>query len=414
MNKKVYVLGGGTMSHVRNHMALCAPAYGNTARTLKSMCDMCFTGMDTELHLTKMAGGTLETNQDVESLVDDIILENTTKIIFFNVALCDFDGKVGLTPSGKYSKRLESRLGVHSMHLLPSEKIIKKIRAKRKDIFLVAFKTTCGATEDEQYFKALRLMKDNSCNLVLVNDTLTRNNMIVTPEEGVYKYQTDRMGALSDLVYMAYMRTHLSFTRSTVVAGEPVPWNDSQIPDSLRGVINHCVSEGAYKRFRGATTGHFAYKVDDNTFLTSIRKTDFNDIASNGLVKVVTDGPDNVLAYGHKPSVGGQSQRIIFNTFSGLDCIVHFHCPLKEGYDVKIPIRSQFEFECGSHECGKNTSDGLEEVEKGIWCVMLDHHGPNIVFNQDIDPQRVITFIDKNFDLKGTTHGFSKEVINFE
>jgi hypothetical protein len=35
-------------------------------------------------------------------------------------------------------------------------------------------------------------------------------------------------------------------------------------------------------------------------------------------------------------------------------------------------VRSQRPFECGSHQCGRNTSDGLREIEDGIWAVMLD------------------------------------------
>ncbi|MGK3945590.1 class II aldolase/adducin family protein, partial [Streptomyces caeruleatus] len=91
---------------------------------------------------------------------------------------------------------------------------------------------------------------------------------------------------------------------------------------------------GAYKPFNGVTVGHFACKVDDNTFLTSIRKTNFNDLSKVGMVKIVTDGPDTVLAYGAKPSVGGQSQRIIFKDHPNYDCVVHFHCPIKSSSKV--------------------------------------------------------------------------------
>jgi hypothetical protein len=36
---------------------------------------------------------------------------------------------------------------------------------------------------------------------------------------------------------------------------------------------------------------------------------------------------------------------------------------------------------------------------------MLDEHGPNIVFNRNINPQRVISFIDTFFDLSQKTGG---------
>jgi hypothetical protein len=120
-----------------------------------------------------------------------------------------------------------------------------------------------------------------------------------------------------------------------------------------------------------------------------------------GLVKVESTGPNDVVAYGSKPSVGGMSQRIIFSEHPEMDCIVHFHCPPFAGVDVST--RAQKNLECGSHECGKNTSNGLKEVIPGIKCVYLDNHGPNIVFNHNIDPQLVIDFIDQHFDLHRST-----------
>ena len=69
-----------------------------------------------------------------------------------------------------------------------------------------------------------------------------------------------------------------------------------------------------------------------------------------------------------------------------------------------IPVISQREYECGSHECGKNTSTGLKQFGN-LSCVMLDNHGPNIVFHHSIDPQEVIDFIRNNFDLSQKTGG---------
>jgi hypothetical protein len=138
--------------------------------------------------------------------------------------------------------------------------------------------------------------------------------------------------------------------------------------------------------------------------LTSIRKTNFNDIEKNGLVKIETDGPDRVIAYGAKPSVGGQSQRIVFAEHPDCDCILHFHCPLRPDSRDKVPTVSQREYECGSHQCGQNTSNGLAKFGN-LYAVYLDNHGPNIVFNKDIDPMEVISFIEENFDLEDKTGG---------
>lgn len=405
-NKTVHIFGGGTFSPIRNHMALCAIAYGTTARRLKELCAERFKTMDVHLHLTKMAdpSGTLETNNDIEYRTLQLKEDFNTKVIFMNAALCDFDGQIGDVKSGRYSERLKTKEGEQTMVMTPAKKILKQIREGRKDIFLVAFKTTCGATEQEQYLAGLELMKKNSCNLVLANDTMTHVNMIITPEEARYHVTKSREEALVNLVDMAFYRSHLSFTRSTVVAGEPISWNSDQVYSSLREIVNYCISSNAYKPFNGATVGHFACKIGENEFLTSIRKSNFNDLEKNGLVRVLTDESDTVTAYGAKPSVGGQSQRIIFSEHNDYDCIVHFHCPLKPENKLGIPVISQREWECGSHQCGVRTSENLKRIGN-LSVVMLDNHGPNIVFHHDIDEQEVIDFINNNFDLSLKTGG---------
>lgn len=407
--KQVIIFGGGTFSYVRSHLSLATPAFGKTAKYIFNISTRWFDNMHIRMCLTKMADSksNIITNDDVNDVVEKMIQDNTVKVVFFNVALCDFDGQIDSVESGKYAERLETCNGSLIMKLTPSEKIIKKIREKRKDIFLVAFKTTAGADQATQYAKGLNLLKASSANLVLANDLVTRSNMIITPEEGVYCSTINRADALEELIKMAWHRSHLSFTRSTVVDGQPIPWNDNRVYPSLRTVVDYCIKKGAYKKFRGVTTGHFACKIGKGEFLTSIRKTSFMDIDKNGMVHVKTDGDDRVISYGAKPSVGGQSQRIIFDKLNDTDCIVHFHCPLKPNNPDPIIIRSQKEYECGSHECGQNTADGLTK-HGNIYAVMLDKHGPNIVFSHSIDPQEVIDFIGRNFDLDKSTSGFEK------
>ncbi|HYD93282.1 MAG TPA: class II aldolase/adducin family protein [Candidatus Paceibacterota bacterium] len=412
--KQVHVVGGGTVSHVRPHLALSAPAYGGTARKLAELCKAHDETMGVQLHLTKMADHTsrVETNDDLREFALALVDDPRTKIVFWNPAVVDFDGHVG---NGVEKKRLRTTLpdgktvGYYDMVITPTDKIVSILRqgsegrTPRKDIFLVAFKATAGETAEEQYRQGLDMLKRVSANLVLANDVETGRNMIITPEEACYSDTFDRDAALRELVEMAYLRSHLTFTRSTVVAGEPVPWDSSLVPATLRTVVDYCIGKSAYKRVRGVTAGHFAVKLDEQTFLTSRRKTDFNDMKNVGLVKVKTDGPDSVIAYGSRPSVGGQSQRIVFKEHPDTDCIVHFHCPKKEGSPV--PTVSQREYECGSHECGKNTSRGLTRFGN-LYAVYLDHHGPNIVFSKDIDPQEVIDFIEEHFDLSLKTGGY--------
>jgi hypothetical protein len=435
---KIHIIGGGTLSHVRNHLALAAPAFGTTARELahkfasndpgkantdpQGGWDEMVWANDYYLHLTKMADPTskLVTNDDVAALLNTLIADPETRVIILNAALCDYNGfilendpenstfsnKKKITLSGSHDIRLKTSDGNQEMKLVPADKLVGSIRKVRKDIFVVAFKTTTGATSDEQYKIALNALKRDSVNLVVANDTVTRNNMIVAPEETRYFETTNRDEMLDGLVKMVLARSTNTFTRSTVIdEGTSVPWDSDLIPDNLRKVVNHCINRGAYKPFRGVTAGHFAVKLDEGRVLTSKRKRNFNNLSDEGLVLVEYEDDTKVIAHGAKPSVGGQSQRIVFREHPELDCIVHAHVPLKENPRDFVNIASQMEYECGSHNCGANTSRNLRPYSNDIHAVMLDNHGPNIVFNRNTPAAEVIDFIEANFDLEKKTGG---------
>lgn len=423
-----HVLGGGTVFHVRPHLALSAPAYGETARRIAEILERDH-GERPVLHLTRMAGGRkdLETNADVARLLDELIQDRNTGVIYMSAAPCDFEGSLAQEAiavsepwssagplisdgvAGKHLPRLRSDRD-HYLELTPAAKVINKIRKSRKDIFLVGFKTTAGFGPQAQYEAGLTLLKKASCNLVLANDVHTRHNMVITPEQARYHETVNRDEALSGLVDMAVRRSKLRFTRSTVVDGEPIPWLDERIPQNLRTVVDYCIEAGCYKPFLGSTVGHFAVKLGPGRFLTSRRKTNFNNLYAKGegLVFVELDGDDQVIAHGSRPSVGGQSQRIVFAEHPDTDCIVHFHGKLKP--DSTVPVRSQRGLECGSHECGQNTSSGLQRfgigAEQHLYAVMLDKHGPNVVFGRHVDPELVQAFITQNFQLGVTTDAF--------
>lgn len=173
----IHIFGGGTVQHVRNHLALCAPAYGHTARVLAEQLQG-----KAELHLTRMADqkSVMETNEDVLLRLKVLLDNPETRAIVFNVAMCDYQGQIGDVISGKYAQRLHSREGAQSMVLTPTTKLLEHIKWRRPDVYLVGFKTTAGANEAEQHLAADRQIRDTGADLVVANDTLTRQNLLVT------------------------------------------------------------------------------------------------------------------------------------------------------------------------------------------------------------------------------------------
>jgi hypothetical protein len=377
--REIHIFGGPTAESKNEN-----PLSAKVASRIGELTQVFLPGLDTRMHLTDQAGGELgiETDEDLYKAAHEVAAHYPTKMVYW---LPD-------SPSQQEIASMFRRESVDGM-------------APRKDIFLIGMTATKGAAGTDQFDKGLNFVKNASANLALTHDYGSQNSMVVAPEESRYEESTELDVTLQGLLEMSYLRSQLTFTRSTVIDGKPVDWKAPEVYTTLRDVVNFCIEKGAYKPFLGVTAGHFACKVGDNEFLTSRRKTNFNNLPTTGLVKVVTDGPDQVVAMGGKPSVGGQSQRIVFENHPERDSIVHFHCPPKPG--SKVPVVSQREYECGSHECGQNTSEGLALVDDGIEAVMLDNHGPNIVFHHEEDPEKIKEFIQDNFDLTKKTGGYA-------
>ena len=440
------------MVHVTPHFSLCAPAYGKVGDDLSEALVLPLMDRDLqyEIHVlpTRMALSTvqdyrcykkfesiyknaglkhLETNDDLSQLVDYLIAQDDTRCIVMAAAVCDFKPDMlevnvgGRNESislqfGKDKKRLDSNKET-ILHLDTADKIVSKIRKTRKDIFLVSFKTTSGVSEDETYRRGLESLKKNSSNLVFANDIKNKVNMVITPEEYPYKEST-REKALETLSEMIMSRLELTFNRTSIIEGDKILPQDlastKSIPDNFVGVLSNLIDKKAFKPFRGKTSGHFGCKVEGKEYdrIASVRKVDHNNIFEEGMAKIFRkDG--SITAMGGKPSVGEHTQEMIYSTLGDkVHSIVHFHSPLKSEVELCpfISVRSQKEFECGSNECGVNTSSGMAEVIPGVYAVHLNNHGPNIAFHKDVDFKLIVDFIEKYWDLSDKEGGLIKEI----
>ena len=419
----IHIIGGGTISHVRCGLSLASVDFGETARLvqwglwrMREEQPAQIANFQDHKHLTSMAAGEsrgLTTVDDVQRLVERLVADEQTKILFLMSPILEFDGCVGRpdwnsfqpTPSGPNEPALRAEIESGKEHLIlkSREPLWTKIRQKRKDIFLVAYHQTGDETEERQYFKALRFLKANSCNLVLSQNQSNGRCMVVTPEEARYFVGQTLISTVYSLVDMTFKRQGLTYSRTEVVDGDVVGWSSERIPPVLKRVVEYCIEEGAYKPLFGKTVGHFSYRENEEVFLVSRRGVDYNRLDEFGMVEVQISKEGQVVSKGAKPSAGAQTQRLIFDRNPQYDCIIHFHCPLKESSD--IPVRSQYEYECGSIECGLNTNDGLKHYD-GFSAVMLDKHGPNIVFHHRTDPQKIIDFIEAHCDLANKTGGY--------
>lgn len=454
MKKKIYIFAGGTLNQVAPHLALAAPAFGTVGIQLQGLLQEHLENEHNENYEviilpTAMALGNvmnqvvweefvkqaesvyqeaglkgiggLRTNQDMMKVVDLLVSRKDTRCIIMSSAVCDFHvshiGNKELPKNGIYPERLDSSYN-WSLDLEQSEKIIDRIRKERKDIFLVSFKATYDQP-NALYNKALSQLKRSSSNLVFGNDIYTKRNIIVTPEEYPYEYK-GRIAALYALSDMIVKRLDLSFDRTIMRPDEELAdINELQqagaIPSNFAPVLQHAITFGAFKPFKQKTTGHFGCVVEGQDFqrISSVRKVNHNRVFQEGVAKIYIN-KNLIEAGGARPSVGEHTQQQIYRELGDrVHSVIHFHCPLRDPENFEAR-RLQFPYECGSVECGVNTTRGMQDFGDGIWAVHLDAHGPNIAFHRDTDPQKVIDFINTHWDLKSKEGGLIEPEISFK
>jgi len=222
---------------------------------------------------------------------------------------------------------------------------------------------------------------------------------------------------------MILSRLKLTFNRTKLIDGEKAfPLNledNNKIPENFIPVLEGLITHGAFKEFNKRTAGHFGCKVLREKYqrISSVRKVDHNNVLSEGMSKIFVSPDGEISVMGGKASVGEHTQQMVYDHLGDkVDSIVHFHCPPKEGFDKRIPIKSQRNFECGSNECSLNCVSGMEELMEGVWVVHLENHGPNIAFSYSADPVKILDFIKKNWDLsKKIAHQVEKlqEHVNY-
>ncbi len=341
----------------------------------------------------------LVTNSDVEKFVDSLLVDRNVGTIILNVAFCDFKTlPIDGIENGWHSQRLLTKEGDFSVTLTPTNKIIAKIRKVRPDIFLIGFKTTTNANPEDQFLIGLKMMKSVKCNLVLANDTVTRNNMIITAEETIYGETTDRESVLEELVDMIDMRSNLTYNESNFVEGES--YDISKTPESFQKVMEFLIENEGFieNNGNGFTPGHFCWKNSEKSFLSSQRKANHNKVFEEGMSLVEVENDIFTVTGKRKASVGARSQWLILNANKNYDCIIHTHNPLKR--DSSIPTTPQKPYQCGSLECGLNTVNHMEIMEDGkIMAVYLEKHGANILFSSKDNPEIIIEFIKNNIEL---------------
>jgi len=204
--KKIICISGGTVTHIRPHLSLCAPAYGSVAskfheeflqHNLKKPL-----GFEYITTLTKMADSEsdIETNEDMTNYIDTLLLDMSVKCIIMSAAICDYealcisDGENQTSDYdiGKQYARIKTKdSNTLSLDICPTTKIVKRIKQLRPDIILVSFKATSNDTYLNLVKACVANLNDNNSDFVFGNDIKNKYNIVLSDNGDVMELSRD-------------------------------------------------------------------------------------------------------------------------------------------------------------------------------------------------------------------------------
>jgi phosphopantothenoylcysteine decarboxylase/phosphopantothenate--cysteine ligase len=109
----------------------------------------------------------IKTTQEMLKTVKDRILDEKQHVVFHTAAVADFS----ISHSNRtIPNKIDSRDGTKTIKLVPTPKIVDKIKQFDKNIFLVAFKAEYGISKELLIKKAFDKLDECNGNLIVAND----------------------------------------------------------------------------------------------------------------------------------------------------------------------------------------------------------------------------------------------------
>lgn len=109
----------------------------------------------------------IKTTEEMLKTVKDRILDQKQHIVFHTAAVADFS--ISRT-NKKMPNKLDTRNGTKTITLIPTPKIVDKIKQYDKNIFLVAFKAEYGISKELLIKRAIDKLDECKGNLIVAND----------------------------------------------------------------------------------------------------------------------------------------------------------------------------------------------------------------------------------------------------
>jgi phosphopantothenoylcysteine decarboxylase/phosphopantothenate--cysteine ligase len=131
----------------------------------------------------------IKTTEEMFKVVRDRILRLKQQVVFHAAAVADFSIS---QPGNNRPIKMDTRNGTKTIKLVPTAKIVDRLKELDKKIFLVAFKTEYDISEDLLIKKAIDKLKECNGNLIVANDVSRKGCDFGSDTNEVYIIDKDK------------------------------------------------------------------------------------------------------------------------------------------------------------------------------------------------------------------------------
>jgi phosphopantothenoylcysteine decarboxylase/phosphopantothenate--cysteine ligase len=171
----VLVTAGSTVEYIDSVRILTNLSSGKMGLNIAQQClDKCFKVTFVHGHGSlnipddpRMNIIRIKTTEEMLKVVKERILNEKQHIVFHTAAVADFSI---LHSSKKMPKKMDTRNGTKTIKLVPTAKIVDKIKQFDNKIFLVAFKAEYGISKELLVKRALAKLNECNGDLIVAND----------------------------------------------------------------------------------------------------------------------------------------------------------------------------------------------------------------------------------------------------
>lgn len=200
--ERIHIVGGEIMAHQGEQSR--TPAFREIARDIGQICTEQWSNVSVVMHMAahKHCDGAFSTPAELQGVAKNIATDPDARTVFWLPTM---------SGGGRHNRSHVNHLRVVAgspleRHIRQTRDAVAEIRGQNPNVCMVGLLPSTGATEEDQYRKSQRLLRESGIDLALAYDAKAHTYIVSSPEGASLCQTTEQSIALQCLVEAVYLR----------------------------------------------------------------------------------------------------------------------------------------------------------------------------------------------------------------